>query len=62
MTVTIDEVISAAGEVYTSEGVALWLDAPNRMLHDATPRQCVEAGDGDTVLALIAALAGGTFL
>lgn len=59
--VTIEQVIAAVGEVYKPEGVAIWLDAPNRSLHNATPRQYVEAGDGAQVLALIERLTGGAF-
>lgn len=58
---TIEQVAAAAAEVYKPEGVAIWLDAPNRALHNATPRQYVEAGDGDQVIALIERLAGGAF-
>lgn len=61
-TVTLDQVIAAAGEIWYPEGVELWIDAPNRALHNATPRQYVEAGDGDKVLNLIAALADGAVL
>jgi hypothetical protein len=62
MIVTIDDVTAAAGEVYYPEGVAIWLDAPNRLLRNTTPRQLVDEGRGDQVLALIEALADGAFL
>lgn len=60
-TVTIEQVAAAASEVYKPEGVTIWLDAPNRALYGATPRQYVAAGDGEQVLALIERLAGGAF-
>jgi hypothetical protein len=55
----LEYVRAAAARVYTPEGVEVWMDAPNRMLDGATPRQCVDAGDGGKVLGLIAALAEG---
>lgn len=59
--VTIEEVIIAAAWVHNAEGVDIWLDSPNRSLHNATPRQAVAAGAGDQVLALIERLSGGAF-
>jgi hypothetical protein len=59
--VTIEQVAEAVSEVYKPEGVTIWLDAPNKWLHNATPRQYVEAGDGDKVLALIEMLTTGSF-
>lgn len=50
---------AAAAEVYHPEGVRIWLDAPNPSLHNATPRQYVEAGDGAKVIALLGGLADG---
>lgn len=52
---------AAASEVWTSEGVDIWYDAPNLSLHYATPRQYVEAGDADKVLAVLDRLIGGAF-
>jgi len=61
MTSEIEAVRIAALTVFTSEGVDIWLDAPNSQLHNATPRQCVEAGDADKVMGLIEQLATGSF-
>lgn len=51
----------AALDVWTAEGVDIWYDAPNPWLHNATPRQYVEAGDIDKVLQLIEQLVTGAF-
>lgn len=56
-----DQVLTAAAEVWKPEGVGIWYDAPNPSLHNATPRQYVEAGDGGKVLALLNRLIGGAF-
>jgi hypothetical protein len=61
ISVTIEQVVAAASEIYKPEGVAIWLDAPNRALHNATPRQYVDAGDGDQVLAVIERLTTGAY-
>ena len=52
---------AAAAEVFKPEGVAIWYDAPNLSLHNATPRQYVEAGDADKVLDVLDRLIGGAF-
>ena len=50
-----------AAEVWKHEGVDLWYDAPNPGLHNATPRQYVDAGDADQVLAMLDRLVNGAF-
>lgn len=49
----------AASQVFTAEGVDLWMDAPNPSLNGATPLQFVAGGDTDRVLDVIAGLADG---
>lgn len=61
MSATEAEVREAASEVFKPEGVDLWYEAPNPLLHNASPRQCVEAGDGDKVLDVVEMLATGAF-
>lgn len=51
----------AAAEVFTPEGVDIWLRSPNRSLNNATPLQFIAAGDTDRVLQLLAQLADGAF-
>ena len=58
---TIDDVLAAAAEVFTPEGVTIWIDAPNPRLNNATPRQFVNAGDGQRVLDLLTGYAEGSF-
>lgn len=55
----LDVIREAAGGLYTPEGVAIWMEAPNRLLDNRTPAEMVEAGHADRVLALIEAIAGG---
>jgi uncharacterized protein (DUF2384 family) len=58
----IEYVIEKAREVFTPEGVEIWIGAPNPLLDGRTPRDLVEAGETNRVLALIDALASGAFL
>ena len=39
--------------LFTAVGVDRWYDMPNHLLNNATPRQFVDAGDGDRVLAVL---------
>lgn len=52
---------AAAAEVYTPEGVDIWMNAPNRTLNNATPMQFIAAGDTDRVLQVLDRLASGAF-
>ena len=49
------------GEVYTPEGVTIWMGARNAMLDGRTPDELLEAGESDRVLALLDMLASGGF-
>jgi hypothetical protein len=48
-------------EVYTAEGVEIWMNAPNRSLNNATPLQFIAAGDTDRVLQVLEQLITGGF-
>jgi hypothetical protein len=50
-----------AAEVYTPEGVELWMHAPNRTLNNATPLQFIEAGDTERVLQVLEQLITGAY-
>lgn len=56
---TDEEVRTAALEVYTAEGVEIWMAAPNPMLDHRAPADLVANGEGDLVLDLIAAIGEG---
>lgn len=47
---------------YTPEGAALWMDAANKLLGGRSPRECVEAGEGEKVLAVLEAMESGAFV
>lgn len=47
-------------DVYTAEGVALWLLAPQRGLHGERPVDAIRDGHAEQVLALAERLAGGS--
>jgi hypothetical protein len=49
-------------EVYTPDGVDLWLTRPNRRLDGATPLDLIEHGDGLRVLMEIEGLIEGVFV
>lgn len=57
--VTLDDVRRAAADVFTPEGVEIWVDARNRLLEGLSPRQLVEQGQGDEVLRALEGLAEG---
>ncbi|AEK09148.1 hypothetical protein FGG23_gp052 [Mycobacterium phage Ibhubesi] len=57
----LSRVREAALEIYTAEGVSIWMEAPNRFLGMKSPRALVESGDADRVLAYIDFLAEGNF-
>ncbi len=59
--VTEQQVREAAAEVFTPEGVDLWIDARNRMLDGRSPRELVVQGEGQRALDLIDFLASGSF-
>lgn len=65
MSVIITEamVTRAAAEVFTEDGVAVWMDHPQRLggLQGLTPREAIAAGRGRDVLAVIEGLADGVF-
>jgi len=52
----------AAAEVYTPEGVEVWMTARNKMFEGRTPTEMIEAGQTGRVLDLIAALADGVVM
>ena len=56
-----DRVLAMCGEVYTPEGVTIWMGARNAMLDGRTPDELLEAGESDRVLALLDMLASGGF-
>ena len=47
---------------YSMEEAEFWLEAPHPQLHNATPMQYIEAGDGDKVLAILDRLDSGAYL
>lgn len=51
----------AALEIYTEEGVRIWMAAKNRMLEDRSPEDCIKTGETDRVMAYIDFLAEGNF-
>lgn len=51
----------AAAQVYTPEGVDIWMHAPNRSLNNATPLQFIGAGDTERVLQVLEQLITGAF-
>lgn len=55
------QVVDAALEVYTKEGVELWMTSPNRMLGDRSPEDLIWAGETRRVLDYIDFLAEGNF-
>ncbi|WP_157680189.1 antitoxin Xre/MbcA/ParS toxin-binding domain-containing protein [Mycobacterium dioxanotrophicus] len=57
----IDRVREAALEIYTDEGVEVWMESPNRMLDMRSPRSLIESGEVGRVLAYIEFLAEGNF-
>lgn len=59
--VTEQQVREAAAEVFTPEGVDLWMDGRNRMLDGRSPRELVTEGEGQRALDLIDFLASGSF-
>lgn len=58
---SIDDVRIAAAQVYTPEGIEIWLDSSNQMLDGHTPAYLVLTGEGDRVLDLIDMLATGAY-
>lgn len=59
--VTEEQVREAAAEVFTPDGVELWMDARNRMLDGRSPHELIAAGKGQRTLDLIDFLASGSF-
>lgn len=56
---TREQVVAACGELFTPEGVPIWMASPNRLLDGRSPDELVEAGEGQRVLDLILALCEG---
>lgn len=52
-------VIEQLSDVYTDEGIDIWLHARNRALDGARPIELLREGQFDRVLALVDRLAGG---
>lgn len=61
MGVTEADVEQAAGELFTPDGVAIWMDHPQKLggLRGLTPRQAVAQGRGQDAIAVIDGLADG---
>jgi hypothetical protein len=51
----------AALEVYTEDGVRIWIASPNRHLDGRSPEDCIRAGEAQRVLDYIDFLAEGNF-
>lgn len=62
MSAQLEAVRLAAAEVFTPEGVELWMGAANSLLDWRSPIDLVEAGQADRVLGLLEALATGAVL
>lgn len=58
----LEYVIEKASEIYTDDGVAAWIDAPNDLFAGQTPRELVTEGRTDEVLDVIETLANGAFM
>jgi hypothetical protein len=52
---------AAASDVYTPEGVEIWMRSRNRLLDGRSPEQAIADGDGDRVYELVRALVDGAF-
>jgi len=48
-------------EVYTPEGQAVWLAAPNPFLDGQVPAYLIASGEEERVMDVLAMLADGTF-
>jgi len=57
-----DAILAAAREVFTDDGIAIWLTHRNRHLNGRTPLDAISDGDRVLVLDYLAALAEGAFL
>ena len=55
------KVADAALEVYTEEGVRIWMAAKNRHLEDRSPEDLIRSGESDRVMTYIDFLAEGNF-
>lgn len=53
---------TAAAEVYTPEGVEMWLWSRNTLLDGRSPMSLIASGEHQRVLNLIDAMAEGVFL
>jgi hypothetical protein len=62
MTMNLDEAKrltrAALSEVYTEEGVEIWLHAPNRRFGGRTAMECIESGQGEAVVSVARYLTG----
>jgi len=63
MTVTVADVEKSASELFSPEGVAIWMDHPQKLggLAGLTPREAVAQDRGSDVLALLEGLKDGVF-
>lgn len=60
---TLADVVAALRELYTEDGIALWLGAPNRMLDgERAIEVCTTQAGRERVLNLVVALAEGAFV
>lgn len=55
-------VLDALAEVYTPEGMEIWMRSANRALKGQVPDEMIENGQAGEVLDLIDALASGAVL
>jgi len=59
---TMRQVVDALADLYTDDGVAIWLDSPNRMLQGQRGIDVCRTAEGRyRVYALAQALADGAF-
>lgn len=54
-------VADAANEIYTAEGVRLWMQAKSPALDNRSPEELIESGESQRVLDYIDFLAEGNF-
>lgn len=60
-TIAWKRVVDAALEIYTKEGVEVWMTSPNRMLGGRSPEDLIWAGETQRVMDYIDYLAEGNF-
>jgi hypothetical protein len=57
----LQRVRELCAEVYTPEGVEIWMAARNQRFHGRTPMELIEAGDTGDVLMVLDQLASGAY-